>query len=58
MEKKVLDNKGYVGAIVMDLSKTFDTISHDLSNAINFSKSKYHERLVIKLNHPKKSPKT
>ena len=28
--KKVLDNKGYSGAILMDFSKAFDTINHDL----------------------------
>ena len=28
--KKVLDNKGYGGAILMDLSKVFGTINHDL----------------------------
>ena len=28
--KKVLDNKGYGGAILMDLSKAFDTINNDL----------------------------
>ena len=28
--KNVLDNKGYGGAILMDLSKAFDTIIHDL----------------------------
>ena len=28
--EKVLDNKGYGGAILMDLSKAFDTINHDL----------------------------
>ena len=28
--KKVLDNKEYGGAILMDLSKAFDTINHDL----------------------------
>ena len=28
--KKVLDNKGYHGAILMDLSKAFNTINHDL----------------------------
>ena len=28
--KKVVDNKGYSGAILMDLSKTFDTINDDL----------------------------
>ena len=25
-----LDNKGYGGSILMDLSKTFDTLNHDL----------------------------
>ena len=29
-----------------------------LSNAISFSKAKYHERLAIKLNDPKTAPKT
>ena len=28
--KKELDNKGYAGAILMDLSKAFDTINHEL----------------------------
>ena len=28
--KKELDNKGYTGAILMDLSKAFDTINHEL----------------------------
>ena len=28
--KKVLDKKGYVGAVLMDLSKAFDTLNHDL----------------------------
>ena len=28
--KKVLDNNGHGGAILMDLSNAFDTISHDL----------------------------
>ena len=28
--KKELDNKGYGGAILMDLSKAFDTINHEL----------------------------
>ena len=28
--EKVLDNKGYVGAVLMDLSKAFDTINHEL----------------------------
>ena len=28
--EKVLDNKGFGGAVLMDLSKAFDTINHDL----------------------------
>ena len=28
--KKVLDTKGYGGAVLMDLSKAFDTINYDL----------------------------
>ena len=28
--KKNLDNKGYTGAVLMDLSKAFDTINHEL----------------------------
>ena len=28
--KKVLDKKGFGGAVLMDLSKAFDTIKHDL----------------------------
>ena len=28
--KKVLDKKGIGGAVLMDLSKAFDTIKHDL----------------------------
>ena len=28
--KRVLDNKGYAGAILMDLSKAFDTLNHEL----------------------------
>ena len=28
--KESLDNKGYVGGILMDLSKAFDTINHKL----------------------------
>ena len=27
--KKILDNNGYTGAVLMDLSKAFDTINHD-----------------------------
>ena len=33
-------------------------ITLELSNAISFSKAKYHERLAIKLNNPKTAPKT
>ena len=33
-------------------------ITRELSNAIIFSKAKYHERLAIKLNDPKTAPKT
>ena len=28
--RKALDNKGYAGAVLMDLSKAFDTINHEL----------------------------
>ena len=28
--KESLDNKGYAGAVLMDLSKAFDTINHEL----------------------------
>ena len=31
--KKVLDNKGFGGAMLMDLSKAFDTINHDFLTA-------------------------
>ena len=29
-KKKKIDDKGYVGAVLMDLSKAFDTLNHDL----------------------------
>ena len=28
--KKILDNKGFAGAVLMDLCKAFDMINHDL----------------------------
>ena len=28
--KKILDDNGYAGAVIMDLSKAFDTINHEL----------------------------
>ena len=40
--KLSIDNKGFAGGILMDLSKTFDTINHQLllakSHAYGFSK--------------------
>ena len=32
--KKVLDSKGFGGAVFMDLSKVFDTINHDLNHSL------------------------
>ena len=41
--KIILDNNGYAGAIIMDLSKAFDTINHELLvaklNAYGFSRN-------------------
>ena len=31
--KSTLDKKGFAGAVLMDLSKAFDTINHDLQIA-------------------------
>ena len=28
--EKMIDNHGYSGAVLMDLSKAFDTLNHDL----------------------------
>ena len=30
LEKKILDDKGFCGAVLMDLSKAFDTLNHKL----------------------------
>ena len=38
--------------------KQKESIILELSNAISFSKTKYNERLAIKLNDPKTTPKT
>ena len=34
------------------------SITQDISNAVNSSRLKYHERLALKLNEPKTVPKT
>ena len=43
--RKTLDNKGYIGAILIDFSKTFDSINHKLliskSYAYEFSKDSF-----------------
>ena len=51
---------------VFQKQKQSNTVNHailsnvilELSNAISFSKTEYHERLAIKLNDPKAAPKT
>ena len=58
--KQLIKNKLYFK------NKETNTMNHailsnitlDLSNAISFSKAKYHERLAIKLNDPITAPKT
>ena len=37
---------------------SFNAITEDISNGVNSSKLKYHERLALKLNDPKTAPKT
>ena len=37
---------------------SFSSITHDISNAANSSKLKYHERLALNRNDPKTAPKT
>lgn len=51
ISQKQKDSKKIYHGILTD-------ITLELSNAITFSKSKYHERLVIKLNDLKLAPKT
>ena len=35
-----------------------NSTAEDISNAVNSSKLKYHERLALRLNDPKAAPKT
>ena len=61
--KHMLDNRGYAGAILMDLSKAFDTINHELllaklyaygfeKNALRLIRSYLTERWQrTKINH-------
>ena len=36
---------------------SLNSVGQDISNAVNSSKLKHHERLVLKLNDPKRAPK-
>ena len=45
--KKILDKKGFGGAVLMDLSKTYDTIKHDLLIAKLYAYSSNKESLKL-----------
>ena len=46
--KQLLDKKGYAGAIIMDLSKAFNTINHELLLAKFYASSfSKHSILVV-----------
>ena len=45
--RKSLDNKGVGGAILMDLSKTFDTLNHDLLIAKLHAYGFQHDALTL-----------
>ena len=51
-------NLNIQGDFQICISVPLSNITLELSNAISFSKGKYHERLTIKLNDPKTAPKT
>ena len=45
--KKVLDKKGYGGAVLMDLSKTFDSIKHHVLTAKRYAYGSNKESLKL-----------